>query len=140
MGILSQFKDRESLRITRFFEYVDRFAAPEVDRILIEHFDAFASNKFLGQVIVGNLKNKIAKVCQITMTPNMTTHEFTLEVVKLTDSVKRSLLVTILNDVCKLGVMQEAQAYDFLEDQLKKTPKAGGVLIPAKPTKGERQQ
>lgn len=128
MGILSQFKHREEHRIGRFFEYVDRFASQEVDRILVEHFDAFAANRFLGQVIVGNLKAKIAKVCDITVTPGMTTLEFTKEIIKLSDSVKRSLLVTILNDVCKLGVMQEAQAYNFLEDELKKAPK---VALPS---------
>lgn len=124
MGLLAQFKDREGHRIARFFEYVDRFAPAEIDRILVEHFDAFAANKFLGQVIVGQLKGKIAKVCGFTLTPGMTNLEFTKEVIKLTDSVKRSLLVTILNDVCKLGVLQESQAYLFLEDELKKAPKA----------------
>jgi hypothetical protein len=128
MGILSQFKNREDHRIGRFFDYVDRFAVAEVDRIIVEHFDAFAANKFLGQVIVGNLKNKIAKVCNIPMTPGMTNLEFTKEVIKMTEGAKRCLLVTILNDVCKLGVMQEAQAYDFLEGELKRAPK---VALPS---------
>jgi hypothetical protein len=128
MGILSQFKHREEHRIGKFFDYVDRFASPEVDRIIVEHFNAFAANKFLGQVIVGNLKRKIANVCHIPQTPGMTNLEFTKEVMKLTDGAKRCLLVTILNDVCKLGVMQEAQAYEFLESELKRAPK---VALPS---------
>ena len=139
MGILQQFKDREGFRIQKFFEYVERFAPAEIDRILVEHFDAFAANKFLGQVIVGQLKGKIAKVCGITMTPGMTNLEFTKEVVKLSDSVKRSLLVTILNDVCKLGVMQEAQAYHFLEDRLKEAPKAACPSLNNDNVKEKRQ-
>ena len=139
MGILSQFKHREENRIGKFFAYVDRFAAAEVDRIIVEHFDAFAANKFLGQVIVGNLKNKIAKVCHIPMTPGMTNLEFTKEVIKMTEGAKRCLLVTILNDVCKLGVMQEAQAYNFLEEELKRAPKAASPSI-ENDKNGERKQ
>lgn len=131
MGILQQFKNREEARITKFFEYADRFTAEEIELALSDAFEAFMSQGYIGKLVLDSLKSKIAAVCNMTVTARSTNQDFINEFSKLDDSTKRCLLVTILNDVCKLGVTHEGQAYLFLEDRLRKAPRAGGALNPA---------
>ena len=131
MGFLTDFEAQESARIGRLFELIDRFEASEVDGVLKTVFSVYASRGFMGRAVLESLKKKISAACRIPGA-NLTDAEFVKAFIKLEDGVKRSLLVTIANDCCKLGVLNEAQVFTFLQNELAKMPTAAATVTTPK--------
>lgn len=137
MGILENFKHLEERRIERLFDIVERFAAEEVDTTLKSVFEVYAEQGFMGRAVLDALKTKIGKACGMQGV-KLSDIDFLSEFYRLDDSKKRCLLVTVANDCCKLGVLQETDVVRFLEAQLAKTPGAATNAGP-KSVKHERR-
>lgn len=127
MGILANFKKQETDRINRLFEIVDHFAGPEISLMLSEIFEAYHNRGMIAVSIINRLQEKIAKVCAMPPDCNRDIARFMAAFGQLNDSEKRCLLVTICNDICKLGVMEESALSLFLIERLRQTPKSGGA-------------
>lgn len=123
MSILKNFLEHENKRIQKLFEIVEKFSSVEIDRILILIFAKY-SGDYMGKGILKTLKAKISNVLNMKIASYPTDDEFIESFKLLSESNKRCLLVTIANDCCKLGVLNESQILTFLESQLTQTPSA----------------
>lgn len=117
MGILASFKENESRRINEFFDIVETFPNEEINRLIDEIFAGFIARGAIGQTVLNVLKQKIARACNLPVTDLDTKDLHALELGK-----KHALVVTICNDICALGVVQEASVKNFLAECLRKEP------------------
>lgn len=126
MGILDDFKKRESERIESFYRKADCLTECQVDEIIRQVFTGFYDQGFAGQAAAKSLIMKINKVMKISYVPAKGEFEkWHAEFKALDLELKKSLMVTVANDLCKMSIFTEAQIIQKVDEFLKDIP---GIL------------
>jgi len=126
MGILSEFKKREGARISKLYEKADCMTEGQVDELTKYIFTAFYDQGFAGKAAARSLIVKINKALNIHYVP--ASGEFDKwhkEFCSMTFEIKKSLLITIANDLCKMNIFTETQIFEKVDEFLKNIP---GIL------------
>jgi hypothetical protein len=121
VSLLSDYKNLESKRIERLFSLIDKFSVREVDGFITDFFDVYGLGDYMKRAVIKVVKDKVSALFKLDK--DLSLNEFIDRVLHLDDSQKRCLMVTILNDFCRLGVLQEADILGFVQNELNKPPK-----------------
>lgn len=133
MGLLDDFKNRESKRIEAFYKKADCLTEEQIDEIIRQTFTAFYDQGLAGQTAAKSLIVKINKVIGINYVPAKGEFDKWHKDFKALElEVKKSLLVTVANDLCKMSVFTEAQIIQKVDEFLKDIP---GILAGAREPK-----
>ena len=120
MGILAKFKNRERERIDELFIRVDKLSEGQVDELIKVVFTTWINQGFIAQGLVNMLAGKIALVVGFPVDISRDGFENWYSAFKSAEiEKKRALLVTVANDVAKLGVFSERDIYLKIDEFLK---------------------
>lgn len=126
MGLLDDFKERESKRIENFYRKADCLTEEQVDEIIKQVFVGFYDQGIAGQAAAKSLISKINKNLGIRYVPGKGEFDkWHKEFCGMGFELKKSLLVTVANDLCKMSVFTEAQIIQKVDEFLKVIP---GIL------------
>lgn len=126
MGIISDFKKREGARISKLYEKADCMTEGQVDELIKHIFTAFYDQGFAGKTAARSLILKINKALNIHYVPGPGEFDkWHKEFCSMKLEVKKSLLVTIANDLCKMNIFTENQIFEKVDEFLKDIP---GIL------------
>ena len=123
MGILEEYRKRESERIDHLYSRADCMTDEQIDDLVRFVFVTFYDQGFAGQAAARSLIQKINKVLKINYVPSKGEFDKWLAEFKgMALELKKSLLVTIANDLCKMNVFTERQILDKIDEFLKDIP------------------
>jgi len=141
MGILDDFRKRESARIDKLYQKVECMTEDQLNELVKYAFTAFYDQGLAGQAAARSLILKLNKLLKIHYVPGKGEFDrWHKQFCGIELKVKQSLLVTTANDLCKMNVFSETQIFTRIDEFLQDIP---GVLADArdfKPTpqpKGE---
>ena len=126
MGILDDFRKKESDRIERLYQKSDCLDEGQINQLIAYVFTAFYDQGIAGQAAARSLIVKINKVLGIKYIPSK--GEFSKwhnEFCSMKFEIKKSLLVTVANDLCKMSIFTESQIFEKIDEFIKDIP---GVL------------
>jgi hypothetical protein len=126
MGILDEYRKKESDRIETLYKKSDCMTEGQVDELIKYVFTGFYDQGFAGQAAARSLILKINKVLNIRYVPSKGEFEkWHKEFCLMNFEIKKSLLVTVANDLCKMSIFTETQILEKVDTFLKDIP---GVL------------
>lgn len=126
MGILDDFRKKESDRINNLYAKADCLTEAQIDELIKHVFTAFYDQGFAGQAAAKSLILKINKVLGIKYVPAKGEFlKWHSEFCSMKFELKKSLLVTTANDLCRMNIFTEVQILSKVDEFLKDIP---GVL------------
>lgn len=126
MGILDEYRKKESERIDNLYRRADCMTEAQIDELTRYTFETFYEQGITGRAAATGLILKINKALGIRYVPGKGEFDkWHNEFKAMPFELKKSLLVTVANDLCKMNVFTEAQILSKIDEFLKDIP---GIL------------
>ena len=126
MGILDEYRKRESDRIDNLYKRADCMTEGQIDELIRFTFTTFYEQGITGRAAATGLILKINKALGIRYVPAPGEFDkWHQEFKAMKFELKKSLLVTVANDLCKMNVFTETQILSKIDEFLKDIP---GIL------------
>lgn len=123
MGLIEDFQRRESERIDKLYAKADCLEEGQLNDLIKYIFTCFYDAGFGGEMTAKALIAKVNRVLKINYMPKKGEYEKWHEEFCMTAfELKKSLLVTMANDLCKMNVFSEAQILGRFDEFLKEIP------------------
>lgn len=138
MGLLESYRKKEAERINRLYVMIDMLTVEQIhfliERLWYKYFETSPG------AIKDVLLLKMSRILNFDIGKNRKFLEWYMRFLDLELEIKKSFLVTIANDICRLSVGDEAVIMKYIEDEVFRISRVTSGRVNDKGKLGQQQQ